>query len=138
MALTLCCSWVPLDVDPAPLPQNSSSSTQCMLATLAWLCKRAALPTCATAALQGMLATLQLVRRQDMLAYTVMALQGQKDVLELEVRCAVPCCAVLCVLCCAVQCLEPPGAEDVLQREVRCAGLCFVWCAVLCTSFVLD
>lgn len=35
---------------------------------------------------QGMLATLQLVRRQDMLAYTVMALQGQKDVLELEVR----------------------------------------------------
>jgi hypothetical protein len=35
---------------------------------------------------QGMLATLQLVRRQDLLAYTVMALRGQKDVLELEVR----------------------------------------------------
>ncbi len=44
--------------------------------------------------LQGMLATLQLVRRQDLLAYTVMALRGQKDVLELEVR-----CAVLCLLC---------------------------------------
>ena len=40
--------------------------------------------------LQGMLATLQLVRRQDLLAYTVMALRGQKDVLELEVRCVVP------------------------------------------------
>lgn len=53
-----------------------------------------------------MLATLQLVRRQDLLAYAVMALQGQKDVLELEVR-----CAVLCVLCGAVQC----GA-------VRCGG----------------
>lgn len=38
---------------------------------------------------QGMLATLHLVRRQDLLAYTFMALRGQKDVLELEVRCAV-------------------------------------------------
>jgi hypothetical protein len=31
------------------------------------------------------MATFRLVRRQDLLAYSVMALRGQKDVLELEV-----------------------------------------------------
>ncbi|KAL4424643.1 hypothetical protein ABPG77_002261 [Micractinium sp. CCAP 211/92] len=35
---------------------------------------------------QGMLATFNLVRRQDLLAWGVMALRGQKDVLDLEVR----------------------------------------------------
>ena len=43
------------------------------------------LPACLPAWLQGLMATFRLVRRQDLLAYSVMALRGQKDVLELEV-----------------------------------------------------
>ena len=61
--------------------------------------------------LQGMLASFQLVRRQDLLAYSVQALQGQKDVLELEVRCARRAALRRAALCWAVPrslCETPP------------------------------
>lgn len=39
------------------------------------------------------MATFQLVRRQDLLAWSVQALRGQADVLEIEVRLPASCCA---------------------------------------------
>lgn len=68
---------------------------------------------------KGMLATFNLVRRQDLLAYAVMALRGQKDVLELEVRMnegAMPPLALVIA--------QPAIARELQQDSADVKALC--------------
>lgn len=60
---------------------------------------------------QGLLATLQLVRRQDLLAYSLQLVRGQKDVMELELRMSEGCMPPL------VLAIAPPPVARTMQQD---------------------